>query len=314
MAKKNKQQREPKPRRFRWWLIICWTFLGWMYTATGMALVGETYDGGPWFILCELVALLFGVTRFLIELNIMRHPAKPKEERIREYQVIAMSFVGYLFGTITYGMAFGTTMILPLGMIVPGFAILFAVLCILWQKRRPTPVEPDINDRPMSKKLADHYEEAGLSESEISVFRETMAGASKNIHQLESTVNDTVELQDILREFDTMNVIHAYFKAIVNEPKRMTEAAPFLYEQLPNMADLTHKYQIITRHEVKTSDTYLVLNQAKDALAKLAATIRDEYASFVHDDLEDLDTTVTLTKQQLARHEAMHDTDKKDED
>ncbi|WP_082620494.1 5-bromo-4-chloroindolyl phosphate hydrolysis family protein [Lacticaseibacillus sharpeae] len=304
-TKHTKQNREARPRRFRWWRVIMWTFLGYMYAVTGLGM--STTIDGIWFLGAELIALIFGLTRFFIEQHIMRRPEKPKEERVREYQVVGLSFVGYLIATATNGMVFQGGYVSALfGLNIPLFAAIVAGLTIAWQKRK-RPVEPAVIDHPMSQKLANHYEEAGLSDSEIAVFRETMAGASKNIHSLETTVNSSVELQDILREFDTMNVIHAYFKAIVNEPKRMTESAPFLYEQLPNMADLTRKYVIITRHEVKTADTYLVLNQAKDALAKLAATIRDEYAAFVHDDIEDLDTTVTLTKQQLARHASMHD-------
>lgn len=297
---KNKQK-QPKPRSVRWTRVIMWAFLGWLYTISGLTVSG--YSNGIWFVLAEVIALLVGLMRFIIELNILKHPVKPKEERVREYQIVGLSFVGYLLATITIETLTDGDLNPIMALFTLPIIAIFVYLGITWQLHRPRVVaEPSVAERPMSKKLAEHYEDAGMSDSEVVVFRETMAGASKNVHQLEKTVQNTVELQDILREFDTMNVIHAYFKAIVNEPKRMTEAAPFLYEQLPNMADLTRKYQIITRHEVKTSDTYLVLNQAKDALAKLAAKIRDEYATFVRDDLEDLDSTVTLAKQQLARY------------
>ncbi len=290
MSKKNKRNRPPKPRSVRWGRIIMWGFLGFIFTVAGTDV----------FILGELVGLLFALIRFVVDVNLLKQPLPDKDERIRESHVVGISFVGFIIGVATLENIGHTYW--PVGLLVPVIAAFAGLLNYLWQERelkRPKPENPI--DRPMSKSLAEHYEEAGLSESEVNVFRDTMAAASKHIHQLETTVRDTVELQDILNEHDTLNVIHAYFKAIVNEPKRMTEAAPFLYEQLPNLADLTHKYTIITRHEVKTADTYLVLNQAKDALSKLSATIRDEYTTFVRDDIEDLDTAVTLANKQLER-------------
>lgn len=284
---KNKQY--PRPDHVHWWRIIVWAWLGFMYT------MGGTEN----FIMSELMALCFGLVRFGGEWERTRHPERNEDgpRRYREWQTIAISFVGWIFAMGTLD-SIGNLGNAVLGLFVPAVAALAAFLNYLWQYRSATKDESD-QQRPMSKKLAAHYEAAGLSESEISVFRETMAAASKNIHQLQSTVDGATELQDIMNEHDTMNVIHAYFRAIVDQPKRMTEAAPFLYEQLPTLADLTHKYAVITRHEVKTEDTYLVLSQAKNALDKLCQTVRGEYTDFVKSDLDDLDTTVELTKRQL---------------
>ncbi|WP_155285911.1 5-bromo-4-chloroindolyl phosphate hydrolysis family protein [Lacticaseibacillus zhaodongensis] len=278
-------------RGVRWLRVIMWAFLGFMYTVLGTQS----------FVIGELGGLAFGLLRFYAEL---RGGIRDTDEsrHFREWQTVALSFLGFVIALATrssldYGLITRAT-----GLLVPVFAAVVAYLNVIWQ-RRPLKEVPETVKRPMSKKLAAHYEAAGLSDSEIDMFRETMATASKNVHQLESTVQGVLELQDIMAENDTMNIIHAYFKAIVDEPKRMTEAAPFLYEQLPNMADLTHKYAIINRHEVKTEDTYLVLSQAKDALRKLAETIKNEYTDFVRSDIDDLDTTVSLTKRQLLAKE-----------
>lgn len=277
----------------RWLRVILWAFLGFMYT----------YFGNQSIIAAELGGLAFGVVRFAAEFG-ERVPQQPGKRRYREWQTVLMSFLGAVLAFLPVasfqaGSNDGTFSSFMFGLLVPIVAVLFALLSIYWQ-HRPAKAAPDaVVQPPMSKKLAAHYEAAGLSDSEIDMFRETMATASKNIHHLENTVQNVLELQDIMAENDTMNIIHAYFKAIVDEPKRMTEAAPFLYEQLPNMADLTHKYAVINGHEVKTEDTYLVLSQAKDALRKLASTIKDEYTDFVRSDIDDLDTTVNLTKRQL---------------
>ena len=285
----SKKQQYPRQDRVHWGRIITWTWLGFMYTISG------TEN----FILSEIIALLFGLVRFGAEWERTRHPERSSEgpRKFHESKVIGISFAGWIVAMATLG-SMGLDGNPVIGLLSPALGAFAAFLNYLWQNRSAEVID-DTPERPMSKKLAAHYEAAGLSDSEVSVFRETMAGASKNIHQLQTTVDGAPELQDIMNEHDTMNVIHAYFRAIVDQPKRMTAAAPFLYEQLPNLADLTHKYAIITRHEVKTKDTYLVLSQAKDALDKLCKTVRDEYTDFVKSDLEDLDTTVELTKRQL---------------
>lgn len=285
----SKKKQYPRPDHVHWGRIILWAWLGFMYTVSG------TEN----FILSEFIGLIFGLVRFGGEWERTRHPERNTEgpRRFHESKAIGISVIGWLIAMATLG-SMDLTGNAVFGLLSPAIAALAAFLNYLWQNRSAD-VEDNAPERPMSKKLAAHYEAAGLSDSEVSVFRETMAAASKNIHQLQTTVDGAPELQDIMNEHDTMNVIHAYFRAIVDQPKRMTTAAPFLYEQLPNLADLTHKYAVITRHEVKTEDTYLVLTQAKDALNKLCKTIRDEYTEFVKSDLEDLDTTVELTKRQL---------------
>lgn len=291
--KKNKEQHfNPN---IRWTRIITWVVLGFIFTVAG------TEN----FILGEIGGLIAGVIRFGGEWERTQHPERRGEapRRYREWQTISLAFVGMILAiasleAMNVDIGGGNLRATVLGIGVPLVAGVFALLNYLWQMRTAPEEVPDI-DKPMSKRLANHYKESGLTESEVSVFRETMASASKSIHQLEGNVQGATELQDILAESDAMNVIHAYFRAIVDQPKRMNEASPFLYEQLPNLADLTHRYAIIQRHEVKTEDTYLVLSQAKDTLEKLCRKIQTEYTDFVRSDLEDLDTTVELTKRQL---------------
>ncbi|WDF81661.1 5-bromo-4-chloroindolyl phosphate hydrolysis family protein [Lacticaseibacillus pabuli] len=290
----SKQAKKFNPN-IKWWKIIMWAFMGFTFTISG---TGN-------FIISEIGGLIAGVIRFGGEWERTQHRERHGEapRKYHEWQTVMLAFIGMSLalaslGALGVNIGDGTAGVTIIGLAVPLIAGVFALLNYLWQMRPATEEVPDIN-KPMSKRLEKHYQESGLSESDVNVFRETMASASKSIHQLENNVQGAPELQDILAESDTMNVIHGYFRAIVDQPQRMNEASPFLYEQLPNLADLTRRYAIIQRHQVKTEDTYLVLSQAKDTLEKLCKKIQNEYTDFVKRDLEDLDTTVELTKRQL---------------
>lgn len=275
-----------KPDHIRWLRVIMWGATGFVFGAMGGS-----------FVLAEITGLIYALVRFGGEWERVQHPER-RGTPVRPYREWQTFLISWLAIVIVMPIMEYVTPTWLISMTVSLVGGLLALLSYLWQHRRE-PKQPEPSERPMSPKLAAHYEAAGLSDSEVSVFRETMANASKSVHQVESNVKGAVELQDIMAEFDAMNVMRAYFRAIVDQPKRMNEAAPFLYEQLPTLADLTHSYAVIQHHEVKTEDTYLVLSQAKTALEKLCRTIRDEYTAFVKQDLENLDATVELTRRQL---------------
>ncbi|WP_156300805.1 hypothetical protein [Lacticaseibacillus sharpeae] len=61
-TKHTKQNREARPRRFRWWRVIMWTFLGYMYAVTGLGM--STTIDGIWFLGAELIASSSGSPAF----------------------------------------------------------------------------------------------------------------------------------------------------------------------------------------------------------------------------------------------------------
>ncbi|WP_125766563.1 5-bromo-4-chloroindolyl phosphate hydrolysis family protein [Lapidilactobacillus wuchangensis] len=152
--------------------------------------------------------------------------------------------------------------------------------------------QSDSFDAPISKKMLTHYQQSGLSDAEIKVFRDTMADAKKEIVTLDTTMQQVPKLRAINLNHDTINLSKALFAALVKEPDRLQEAAPFLYKHLPTSVQIAKKYEEISHHELKTSDTYAVMDRSVEMLAALSEQIKHDYLDFVSEDVSDLKSTL----------------------
>jgi len=163
------------------------------------------------------------------------------------------------------------------------------------KKKRPAEI-PDL-----SKELEAHYEESGMTPSEITFFRQTMNQTKTEISQLQQNMQQTAKLKSIDLRHDTVKAAKALFKELVKEPHRLHEASQFLYTHLPNLIDLTNKYIEINDHEIKNKQTYAKLEESAVIIDQLASLISQDYQKFVSDDLDDLDVELSIAKQSLKR-------------
>lgn len=161
----------------------------------------------------------------------------------------------------------------------------------------------DESDLPtLSKKREKSYIDAGMSDSEITMFRQTMNQTKKQIEHLQATMNKSGKLRAVDLRHDTTKAAKALFKEIVHSPKRMPEANHFLYTHLPNLVDLTDKFIEINEHEIKNRDTYDKIEESIQIIDQMAALITTDYQKFVADDLDDLDVEMSIAKQSLKQN------------
>ena len=182
-------------------------------------------------------------------------------------------------------------------------ALVFGGARLIGELARPAAPEPDTP--PLSADMASHYQAAGLSASEVDLFRDTMDKAADQIRDFEAITGRVPKLAAIAANQDLIAVLHAYFKAIVQTPSHMAAAGHFLYEQLPNLLRIASKYETISHHEVQTADTANVLTTAANTLSDLAGAIRSDYANFVEADLDALEADVALAKKQLPHQDTI---------
>lgn len=153
----------------------------------------------------------------------------------------------------------------------------------------------------LTKEKEAHYEDLGMSPSEIKLFRETMNNAKKQILRIQNNVGRSAKLKAVDLRQDTLKAAKALFKELTKEPTRLHDASHFLYTHLPNLADLTDKYIEINEHEIKNKETYAKLEESTQIIDQLAALIVQDYQQFVSDDLDDLDVEISIAKQSLKR-------------
>ncbi|MFK4566058.1 5-bromo-4-chloroindolyl phosphate hydrolysis family protein [Enterococcus sp. UD-01] len=177
------------------------------------------------------------------------------------------------------------------------FAVLLVVLFFTGSKRTTKEEQLPV----LTKTKEEHYTQLGMSEQEITFFRDTMNTAKKQIVQLQKNMNASTKLRAIDLRNDTLRVSKAMFKELVKEPKKLHLANHFLYTHLPNLVDLTGKYLEINDHEIKNKQTYEKLEESSQVIDQVSKLIKKDYEQFVADDLEDLDVEISVAKNSLKR-------------
>ncbi|MBK4880153.1 hypothetical protein CU015_1130 [Enterococcus faecium] len=153
----------------------------------------------------------------------------------------------------------------------------------------------------LTDELETHYEKSGMTANEISFFRQTMNQTKNEINQLQMNMQQTAKLKAIDLRHDPVKAAKALFKELVKEPNRLHEASQFLYTHLPNLVDLTNKYNEINGHEIKNKQTYEKLEESAQIIDQLSALIAQDYQKFVAEDLDDIDVEISVAKQSLKR-------------
>lgn len=151
----------------------------------------------------------------------------------------------------------------------------------------------------VSEKRKQLYYSKGLSDEDIKFFRETMNHAKNQILKLEENIKQSGKLKAITNRHDSLNLIKMLFKDIVNEPDRLHEVDQFLYVHLPSLTELTSKYLQISQHEVKSKQTFEVLEKSAKTIDKMCKQISDDYLLFRSKDIKDLRNEVSLAKKRL---------------
>lgn len=147
------------------------------------------------------------------------------------------------------------------------------------------------------------YREAGMSEQEITFFREQMATAKEQILIIEREFNRTAKLKAIETRHNTVKVAQNFFKEIVQEPQQLSSASSFLYKLLPSLKDLLEKYNEINGHVAKNKQTYLILEKSGATIEKVCEQINDAYIQFHQADYDEMLDEINLASRNFERHD-----------
>lgn len=139
------------------------------------------------------------------------------------------------------------------------------------------------------KKKIKHYKEAGLSDTEIEIFRETMSEAKRQIDIWSKASQERSDLSVI--EDVTGGVISAKktFQFIVQNPQELTKQNTFLYKDLPNMVKLIEshgKLQAVAKQNERDISEILLL------IRTLSSQIADNYRGILMRDIKIIEKEV----------------------
>ncbi|MFC4652311.1 5-bromo-4-chloroindolyl phosphate hydrolysis family protein [Lactococcus nasutitermitis] len=150
-------------------------------------------------------------------------------------------------------------------------------------------------DKNINKKEnIERYHDAGLSDSDIKIFRENLAEAKSNIETWEKNLKKNDDLQVVESVTGGLDASKHTFKYIVQNPQELTKQNDFLYKDLPNMVKLTDKYLEMKKQSVKTEDIERDLDETLLLIKTLSSHISKNYHEILMDDVNIIKHEVTF--------------------
>lgn len=204
--------------------------------------------------------------------------------------VITMIVVGFLLSALGINSLFSFIVGLIIGI------VLYSKYMV---KQRPAPARTELKD--VSSEREKFYKSRGLSDEDITFFRDTMNKAKNQIIEIEDNMESTGKLRAIANRNNTIQLIKVLFKDIVNEPERLHEIDQFLYVHLTSLADLTDKYVRINSHQAKSKETFTILEKSAQTIDEMCKQITNDYMKFRETDITQMSDEVEFAKRRLNR-------------
>ncbi len=131
----------------------------------------------------------------------------------------------------------------------------------------------------------ERYHEAGLSDSDIKIFRENLAEAKSNIENWEKNTKKNDDLQVVESVTGGLEASKLTFKYIVQNPQELTKQNEFLYKDLPNMVKLTDKFLEMKKQSLHSDEISRDLDETLLLIKTLAERISKNYHEILMDDV-----------------------------
>lgn len=163
--------------------------------------------------------------------------------------------------------------------------ILLVAIWLISLLRRRAIKKNKMTKKPVRKENIQRYQEAGLSDSDIEIFRDTLADAKENIEIWEANIKKNDELDVVESVTGGLESSKLLFKHIVQNPTQLTRQNDFLYKDLPNMVKLTEKYLEMEKQSVKSQDVSRDMDETLLLIRTLSANISKNYHEILMDDV-----------------------------
>lgn len=166
------------------------------------------------------------------------------------------------------------------------FLVIKMIIGIAFMRKNRQDKMGGYEDKAMSlKENIERYHEAGLSDSDIKIFRENLAEAKTSIKTWEAQTKKDDDLQVVESVTGGLDASKHTFKYIVQNPQELTKQNEFLYKDLPNMVKLTEKFIEMKKQAVRTEEIKRDLDETLLLIKTLSASISKNYHEILMDDV-----------------------------
>ncbi|MEO4054882.1 5-bromo-4-chloroindolyl phosphate hydrolysis family protein [Solibacillus sp. CAU 1738] len=138
--------------------------------------------------------------------------------------------------------------------------------------------------------------ELGFTRSEYKHIERQLKMAKDNMNQL---TQQYVRVRSI-RSFKLLNEISKISRRIINlvqaNPRKFYAVEDFFYAHLPSAVQLTDKYTLLTKEQVKGTEIHLALEETRKTLKDLYGTMEDDLKLALASDIENLKIELDFAK------------------
>ena len=138
--------------------------------------------------------------------------------------------------------------------------------------------------------------ELGFSRTEYNLIDKQLKLAKDHLSQL---TQQYIRVRSI-RSFKLLNEITKISKRIINlvqsSPHKFYAVEDFFYAHLPSAVQLTDKYTLLTKEQVKDTEIHLALEDTRKTLKDLYETMEDDLKLALASDIENLKIELDFAK------------------
>lgn len=138
--------------------------------------------------------------------------------------------------------------------------------------------------------------ELGLTTSEMKLIDEQLKLARASIQQLNAVPIKIRSIQSFRQKTDMVKTARRIVQIVKANPHKFFGIEDFFYAHLPSAVELTSKYTLLTKQQVKSADIHLALDETRSTLKELQITLEDDLKFALKDDIESLKIEIDFAK------------------
>ena len=136
----------------------------------------------------------------------------------------------------------------------------------------------------------------GLTKTEYRQIELQLKKAREQMNRLTQQYTRVRSIKSFKLINETSKVSRRIINIVNNDPHKFYAVEDFFYAHLPSAVELTDKYTLLTREQVKGTDIHLALEETRKTLKDLHVTIEEDLKLALQSDIETLKIELDFAK------------------
>ena len=136
----------------------------------------------------------------------------------------------------------------------------------------------------------------GLTKKEYRQIELQLKKAREQMNKLTQQYTRVRSIKSFKLINETTKVSRRIINIVNNDPHKFYAVEDFFYAHLPSAVELTDKYTLLTKEQVKGTDIHLALEETRKTLKDLHVTIEEDLKLALQSDIENLKIELDFAK------------------